>query len=325
MSELDFKRMKREEGSTVQKHLYVTYGSACQCDCSFCRNHCFEKEKMKDSDQLNKALIESEDYFRNITFGGGEPLIYIDEIMDVIHEIIYKEEQEKGIDEWEDELNFTLVTNGYRRLFLKKIGNRCPYCKKFRQIILSRHHYDDQKNEEIFRTKKRLLDTEDLEDLCEGIKRKMLLSCLCQRGGIDSIEELMFFISWAKGVGINNIMFSNFQEEVTEQEELCKQLPKDFFQEAQFVLEHFLQFEKESQIVFSAGYVITTYKLEIDAPEFVRFMLQDEYPTIKISFKEYLSVAEIKKLWDRATRRTYNYSAMPDGTLYQDWICKVKL
>ena len=41
-----------------------------------------------------------------------------------------------------------------------------------------------------------------------------------------------------------------------------------------------------------------------------------------ISFREFLTEEETEREWSVAKKRTYNYSAMPNGAMYADLSCK---
>jgi hypothetical protein len=60
-----------------------------------------------------------------------------------------------------------------------------------------------------------------------------------------------------------------------------------------------------------------------------------DIPTIKaeavagvemtVSVKEFIPEKQLQKEWKKARRRTYNYSAMPNGDLFSDWSCGKKI
>lgn len=346
---IKFKKIKRSwRGKVNQKHLYVTYGTECQCNCDCCRNQSFDKETMEmKKEKLQEKIIEEAGNFRHIVFGGGEPLLKIDEIAEIVKAIDQRNFQSKCKED--EKIYCSLATNGEKSIFLSKINHFCQICRLFHQIVLSRYHYDDEKNEMIFKSKSSLIDSQDLSKLCLELKRKIQLSCLCQKDGIETIEDIKQYLNWAKELGITNVMFSNFQDEVTVSK--AKKLGCDlsFLADAQEMMEKDLGFEKEPTIVFSAGYKITNYTKFIPAevkeePIPIHSIMQlmmsellgiEDMETnssiititnvkMTVSFREFISEEELRPEWKKARRKTYNYSIMPNGTMYEDWGCKVE-
>lgn len=351
----DFQRIRRRLGHTEQKQLYVTYDGYCQCNCQCCRNKAFSDDEMQSKRYiLDEVLKKNYKQFRHIVFGGGEPLYKIDKIWRLITELDMRNEMEANFDGEDDDEKVTyysIVTNGARELFLEELDHNCATCRRFQTIILSRYHYDDEINKSIFRPRsnEELLSSEDLEEICHSMKKKIQLSCLCQKGGINTLEDVIEYIQWAAKLGITNVMFSNFQDDVTP--DLAKENlscdPK-IFQKAMKELSE-RGFESDKPIAFSAGFKLTTFdgiietKKEVEGtflpPELQLVMsligMEDMVPSVKaeavvgrkmtVSFKEYIPEDLLRAYWKSAKRRTYNYSAMPNGDLFSDWSCGKKL
>lgn len=351
----DFQRIRRSFGRVEQKQLYVTYDKFCQCSCACCRNKCFSDEAMQSKRYiLDEVMKKDYNQFRHVVFGGGEPLYQIDKILRLITELDLRNAKEANFDEETNDEKITyysIVTNGARELFLEELDENCPACRKFVTIILSRYHYDDGKNTEIFHPKngEELLTTDDLDEVCFSMKKKIQLSCLCQKGGINTTEDVIRYIQWAAKLGITNIMFSNFQDDVTP-ENAKENLSCDpnLFQDAMEVLRK-REFLEETPIIFNAGFRIINFHGIIETtkevegsylPEGLRIALNfigmgDMIGSMRmesvvgrrvdISFKEYIPEDQLRKEWKKANRRTYNYSAMPNGALFSDWSCGNKV
>lgn len=320
----EFKKIKRnEKGNVYQKHLYITYDTQCQCNCKCCRNKSFDNTIMKNNKQkIQKKIIEEASNFRHIVFGGGEPLLKIDEIAELIHNINRQNFQREYNED--EQILYSLATNGERSTFLAKIDENCTICAKFYQIILSRYHYDDDKNNLIFNSKTELINSVDLLNLCPSLKRKIQFSCLCQKSGVATIEDIKHYIEWVVELGFANIMFSNFQDEVTVSE--AKKLGCDlsFLSDAQAMIEKDFGFQKETSILFSAGYKITNYTGFIPLELLNKSSIQMKNVKITVLFREFISEEELQKEWINARRKTYNYSIMPNGKMYSDWECRVE-
>ena len=317
----DFRRINRSlDGKVEQKHLYVTYDSYCPCNCECCRNRSFTEESMQGKRYLlDDVLKENFNQFRHIIFGGGEPLYKIVKIINVISDIHFANimEPAKGPGDDSNVTYFGIVTNGVRDLFLTEINYHCIICRRFQTIILSRYHYDDDVNTRIFHPRKglELLTTKDLDGLCQSIKQdKLQLSCLCQKGGVNTLEDVLEYIKWAEKLGITNVMFSNFQDDVTpERARANLSCAPDLFERA---MQELWQrgFDDEDPIIFSAGFQLTTFQGSINSSR-----------EMKVSFKEFIPENQLREEWKYARRRTYNYSVMPNGDLFSDWSCGEKI
>lgn len=346
----EFSRIRRTRfGHVEQKQLYVTYDGYCQCNCACCRNKSFSEESMMGKRYiLDEVLRENYNQFRHIIFGGGEPLYKIDKIWDLIVDLDSRNILFAKSDD--DVTKYSIVTNGAREIFLDRFDS-CMICRRFETVILSRYHYDDEINLRIFNPRRgeELLTTEDLqEDVCEELRHnKMQLSCLCQKGGINTVEDVIQYLKWAAKVEIPNVMFSNFQDDVTPlgakqnlscNPELLEKVKEELRERG---------FSEEEPIIFDAGFRVTKftgiieYEVEVEGtifPPELQLMLALtglDVPTIEaeamagvemtVSIKEFIPENQLRKEWRKARRRTYNYSAMPNGDLFSDWSCGKKL
>lgn len=220
-----------------------------------------------------------------------------------------------------EEIKFTMTTNGSKKLLLE-LNDVCHNCDKFDRIILSRYHYDDWLNDALFRANGSLMTTYHIDSLCDVLKRKLQLSCLCQRGGIETVDDMEQFVVWAQNIGINDVMFSNYQSDITP--DAAKTETDELFKKAKkmFVNKH--DFDKTNEIVFSAGYKIEVFEksdlLALIAMPFEFFMGEEK--KFIVSFREFSNGGLQSEEWNRAKKRTYNYSIMPNGEMFSDWSCK---
>lgn len=317
----DFRRINRSlDGRVEQKHLYVTYDSYCQCNCQCCRNKCFDEASMQGKRYLlDEALKQNFNQFRHIIFGGGEPLYKIGKIVDLVCDLSNANimEPAKGPGDDSNVTYYGIATNGARDIFLREINYHCIICRRFQTIILSRYHYDDDINRSIFHPKngEELLTSEDLGGLCQNLRtEKLQLSCLCQKGGVNTLKDVIKYIKWAESLGITNVMFSNFQDDVTpEKARENLSCEPDLFEKA---MQELWQrgFDDDDPIIFSAGYRLTTFHGSINSSR-----------TMKVSFREFIPENQLREEWKYARRRTYNFSAMPNGDLFSDWSCGERL
>jgi len=165
-------------------NLYVQF-KGCNADCKFCEyknlGHSFNVEKFK---KVLKQLTEQIEV-RKISLTGGEATINKN-FYDVV-DIVSKYD------------SFLVVnTNGAN---LKELYEK-DYTKEFDSIALSRHHYDDDKNNDVL-----CFDALSRNDL-EIMKLKNLhLSCNLQKDYINSKEEIYKYIDFAADINCDDVGF----------------------------------------------------------------------------------------------------------------------
>jgi molybdenum cofactor biosynthesis enzyme MoaA len=170
-------------------NLYVKNTNHCQAKCSFCEYSNNEPQKKLNFYKLIHSidLIQRSGLAINkISFTGGEPTLYAEELNALIRDIRRMNEN----------VYIVINTNGYNlnSLDMDLINN----------IALSRHHYDDDKNREILHTPK----TPHLEYLKTfKHKEKLHIRCNLIKGYIDTQEEVLKFLDVLSGVGVYDFGF----------------------------------------------------------------------------------------------------------------------
>lgn len=138
-------------------NLYVQLTPNCNAKCYFCDtrncNHNFDFEKLKlIIEELDKKI-----YLGKIAITGGEPLLELDKIT-------------KIIDNYKDRY-LTLNTNAYDIEKLKMIYSY------FKEVHISKHHFDNDKNDEIMKIK-----TPTLFDLYQNnLIKSTKINCVFQK------------------------------------------------------------------------------------------------------------------------------------------------
>ncbi len=167
--------------------LYVNVTNKCNAKCKFCANECHKNYQEFDSNELENILKQIYTKISRVSLSGGEPLLDLDNL----------EKALKIIPQFGPRI--TLNTNG---TYLEKA---LPMLNKYpiENIILSRHHYLDKVNNEIFGTN--VLALEELSKL--NSKAEVRINCLLIKDYIDSSEEIIKFIESLKDTNINNIGF----------------------------------------------------------------------------------------------------------------------
>lgn len=296
-----FKRFERDaSGRTKRIHAYVTFGSNCNSNCGFCRNQLFSDEMMMDNyEKVCKTLSKYSPYIHTMVFGGGEPLLYADKLYAAI--------TNSRIVDYDTQTY--IITNGFRTPFLREIAD-CRLCRHLNGIMLSRHHYDDNKNAEVFGNS-RLVTTQDLrKELCYTLRGKMEFVTTCLKGYIDSPKEIIKFIEWGKKLEIQKFLFNNLQKDVTVSDFFVNnQIDSNVFDECEKLLLK-KGYELDISVCYTAGYDITTYTKG----------------DIRVGFKRYhQSRKETIKKWKESKRYTYDLSVMPNGDIFSDWTNTHKL
>ncbi len=169
----------------------------CTGKCSFCSARSMTGNKsFLDTEKLRRVLTElhSMDIIAGIAITGGEPFTDVKLLNDII-EIIF--------DIFGLELEVSINTNGIGLKELRKIEKYLF----IDTIHISRHHYDDTKNRELFG-----IDVPDEKELSEIVgrekdKRLFVFNCLLLNDGIGTKEEMKNFLEFAYRVGVPKVGF----------------------------------------------------------------------------------------------------------------------
>lgn len=165
----------------------------CNAKCSFCTfaNTAEKFNREKYVEVLKELTGKSK--IKKIAFTGGEPTLYWDQ---------FKWMVEKAKDMSPDSI-ITMNTDGLRltRLF------EDPISKLFNNIHISRHHWDDQTNNEIFKTKTPTDEELKYVQTLTDDKGQIQLSCNLIKGYVDDKDKMFHFLEWTNGLEINNVGF----------------------------------------------------------------------------------------------------------------------
>jgi len=169
-------------------NLYIQ-SNGCNANCSFCEYK--ENNSIFDIVKYEKFIIElsKQIKIKKISFTGGEPTLNYKEFIKRV----------KIARKYLKDTFFVVNTNG---LHLKDMVDDGAYLL-FDSIALSRHHYDDIKNNNI-------LDfvapnTKFLSKLPN--KDIFHFSCNIIKGNIDNEEKIYNYLNWCNIVGISDVGF----------------------------------------------------------------------------------------------------------------------
>jgi len=165
-------------------NLYVQF-KGCNANCKFCEyknlGHNFNVKKFEYI--LNELSKQIE--VRKISLTGGEATInkHFYEVVDIVSKY---------------DAFLVVNTNGANLKEIHKKG----YTEKFDSIALSRHHYQDEKNNEILQ-----FNTLSSEELKKMKLNNLHLSCNLQKDYINSSEEIYKYLDFAAEIGCDDVGF----------------------------------------------------------------------------------------------------------------------
>ncbi len=275
---------------TFKKNLYLELGRNCNAKCPFCRNNCMEKCRYKFKEIIKNfnVIMNDVDF---IFIGGGEPTINKNDLQKLL-----KNAYKNAYLSYRSS-NIYTFSNGSADLdFYKNLDAN---------IYISRHHYDDDINAQIFNlSKKKILKFEQIAEL----HNRLTLACTCINGGIDSVDKIIKYLQTADEYGIENIVFSNLHDDasVNAFDKAYKNLniKSEIIDEAIKILGE-QGFNYEYPIISSGGYKM--------------YMLKNDFSRKRVVFKQYISKEELEQLWPYAIKRTFDLSMAPDGSIYENW------
>lgn len=180
-------------GGNYQDWVEVMLTTKCNAGCEWCvEKRAIHPQGMVSYKELAKTILEEKK--KNVILLGGEPTLYKN-----LKELIFELRQ--------NDINVYLTTNAY--LISKKFVKE--NLLDLTGVSFSIHHYDLEKNKEITK----ILLKEDL--LLEGIEElnnrgiPVRLNCNLQYKYIDTKEEVLSYISWAKKIKASSVRFAELK------------------------------------------------------------------------------------------------------------------
>ena len=199
--ELDCKHFKQEqinELTTNKVSLFIQTTKVCQANCPFCiyketDNFNFDVKKLGKI--INDISKRPDIEIRKLNFTGGEPCLNInlfEEQIGTVKENLFNRQNTE----------VTLNTNGINILNILK------YEDFIDSIGLSRHHYLDEKNNEIFGCKN-IPQTDELKEFYTKLNRKNIFQLRCNliTGYIDSFDEIKNYMDDFLNEGMQDFGF----------------------------------------------------------------------------------------------------------------------
>ena len=188
----------KEKPENIKLQLFVNMLTFCPANCRFCVAKNTKQDKKIDIDKFRSVmkLLKAEDRIRGIKITGGEPFYDIDLLNEVISAIY---------DIFGYQMEVAISTNGTGLENLKKIKD----LEHIETIHLSRHHYDDNVNRELFGNIKNIPDKELLKDIIGSVSYKdiFVLNCILLKDYINSPDEAHKFMDFAIDIGAPKVGF----------------------------------------------------------------------------------------------------------------------
>lgn len=219
-------------------NFYLDLSSACNCKCEFCIAETTYQRKGVDTryylDKLEEEIINLKHINPSVQIVGGEPTID-NKIYSVIKMV--------------DKHNLTrpvLGTNGYG------LTNELIDCineSSIEHVNLSRHHYNENTNQEIMRSTK-LFGNNDITQRVAKINKDIRVQCNMIGTYIDTYGEVMQYISYAyHKLGITNIAFAQLTP--LPENDIYQQSIIDYVKERQVDIDAILErVSSDSRFVF---------------------------------------------------------------------------
>lgn len=189
-----------QQGKDYRYNLYISITDVCLASCPFCNNSTKKKttksDKKFDLDKLKLVIeeLKAKKLINRISITGGEPLLDIDLLNKVLN-LVFEVCGEHQI--------VTINTNGVNLENIFKLDR----INKIYGIHISRHHYKDEINDEIFGFKTAHID--DIKKVIERAENKQLirLNSLLMKDFIDSKSEVEKYLEMSGNLGVFRVGF----------------------------------------------------------------------------------------------------------------------
>lgn len=187
----------KEKPEKIKLQVSIIPTDYCPASCPFC----IAAKTIRNKDELDLHILEKrllelkeQDIVRGVSITGGEPFMdykRVDQIVSMVFEIL-------GMD-----TELSINTNGMGLKYIDKIRQ----LEHVESIHVSRHHYDDVINQNIFGMKmptsddiRRAVNSLDYRDL-------FVVNCMLMKDYIGSVDEVHRFLDYAISLGVHKVSF----------------------------------------------------------------------------------------------------------------------
>ncbi|MBR3898474.1 MAG: radical SAM protein [Bacilli bacterium] len=177
--------------SSSKLRLYIKLTDDCNAHCGFCANQNSQDYGNIDMDKLKYVItyLLSKDKLHGISITGGEPLTHPDKLFQIF-DLIYK---------LNPNIEVQLSTNGYNLLKLLEYDN----INKLESIHISKHHYNDEINYEIFKSKN-IASSDDISKLSQSLEDKQIINIntIIMKEYISNLKEIKNMLEHTAQLGV---------------------------------------------------------------------------------------------------------------------------
>ncbi len=349
----------------VTLNIYLELGNWCNCSCNFCCNQFFEKKAYNFKKIVTnlKLLLP---FLKEIDIGGGEPTRKIDDLM-ALKRIMtdttklryftnYEILKAMGLRHIEptihnylglmseilksdniynktlDRINFVVFSNG-----TSPLENYEALIDAGFTLAFSRHHYDEEKNKEIFKSSEHILSGDEVGSLFGKVKvdnyreesyyknrheipyvklkkKNIYFNCVLAPEGLNSIQDISDYLYWIAELQTGeyfgdkmDVVFSNL-----EHHSKCDEMA--ISNELIHSIDDWFTRDRGRIILSSSGYTITPYRFDVyNLP----------HKKQRFSVKEYLDTETSEEMWKHANASEYkkviDLHMDSEGNIYQDY------
>ena len=181
---------KPDEIESPYINLYIRT-KFCNAKCEFC---IFADNASKfNEDRYIEVIneVKSKIFIKKIAFTGGEPTLYWDQFKWMV----------QTASELSPDSTLSMNTDGLNLIKLFED----PINKLISNIHISRHHYNDELNNKIFKTKTPTTEELKWAQSMSDNPYQLQISCNIIKGYIDSNPEVFKMLEWVNSLKINNV------------------------------------------------------------------------------------------------------------------------
>lgn len=186
----------KQKPDDIRLQLSICPTSFCGAACPFCIAKNTKQKQFVDLGKLEACLkrLRDENLVRGISFTGGEPFTDIKLLNDIIN-LVYET--------FGNSVEISVTTNGTNLHRMHEI----EMLSYLDALHISRHHYDDRINAELFGV--RVPTKDELSEILHSVSYKDLfvLNCMLLKDYIGTQEDVHKFLDFAIAVGAGKVAF----------------------------------------------------------------------------------------------------------------------
>ena len=190
-NELCTTNLNEPKTGRAKLRLYIKVTDSCNAQCLFCANatNCdYGKIDFKKLEYVIRYLVE-QDRLHSISITGGEPLLEYKKLFQIL-DLIYK---------INPQIEVQISTNGINLLKLLEY----PDVNNLESIHISRHHYNDEVNNQIFRSDK-VATAKDIATFQDHLEDKKIvnINTLVMKDYISNLQEIKRMLDHVGELGV---------------------------------------------------------------------------------------------------------------------------